>query len=123
MLKYMQTGRNLAERGSNWKGYDESFRAMRGMEGWAWDNVNYAMWVKAAQQPRAATMGVSPFLDRGAGNRGAGVCFTYNRSQCNHNPTAEGVGVSISCLDAKICKYTSQQPLPSTCLDNDHDFV
>ena len=24
-------------------GYDESFRPMRGMEGWAWDSMNYAM--------------------------------------------------------------------------------
>ena len=88
---------------------------MRGMEGWAWDSVNYAMWRERC------TMVVYLFLDSGAGNRGDGICFAYNRSQCNHNLIAEGVGVSTLYSDAKICKYTSQQPLPSTtCLDRDN---
>ena len=36
------------------------------------------------------------------------------------NISAEGVGVATLHLDAQNCKYMSQQPLPSTCLDNDH---
>ena len=61
MLKYMQTVRNLAERGADWRGYDESFRAVRAMQGWSWDSVNYELW-KAAQQPqpRIVTQGEPP---------------------------------------------------------------
>ena len=54
-LKCMHTVRNLAEHGSNRRGNDESFRAMRGMEDWSWDSVNYEMSLNAAQQPRVAT--------------------------------------------------------------------
>ena len=35
MLKYMQTVRNMAERGANWQGNDESFRALRAMQGFS----------------------------------------------------------------------------------------
>ena len=73
---------------------------MKGMVGWAWDSMNYAMWLNTAQQPRADTMVVFLFLDS----------------------RAAGIGVSTPRLDAKICKYASQQPLPST-TRLDHDDV
>ena len=52
MLKYMQPVGNLAQLGSNWRGYDQSFRAVRGMEDWPWDSVKYEMWLNAAHQPQ-----------------------------------------------------------------------
>ena len=86
MLKYMQTVRNLSERGSNWRGYDESFQALRAMQGWSWDSVNYELWLNAAHQPRLVSQGESPFLDRGVGNQGARTCQAYNRGPCAYNP-------------------------------------
>ena len=79
ILKCTQTVLNMAEGGINWRGYDESFRAMRGMECWVWDSVNYEMWFNAGRLQRWGL----PF--RGAGNRVAGVCFAHNRSQCYRN--------------------------------------
>ena len=59
----MQTVRNLAECSANWQGYDESFWAVRAMQGWFWDSVNYELWRKAAQQPQPwiVTQGEPPF--------------------------------------------------------------
>ena len=99
MLKYMQTVRNLSERGSNWRGYDGSFRALRAMQGWSWDSVNYELWLNAAHQPRLVSQGESLFLDRGVGNRGARICRAYNRGRCAYNVSPPFPSVSLENLD------------------------
>ena len=88
-LKYRHTIRSLCERGGNWRGYDESFRALRGVEGWAWDEIHSELWLHAAQPsiPKVATASKQPFLNKGQGSRTNGLCFTFNSSgQCPFNP-------------------------------------
>ena len=88
MLKYMHVVRNLSERGGNWRGYDESFRTLMRSEGWAWDCINYELWLNAAQQPlpRVAPQVGSSFLNRGTGTRSNAVCFAFNQARCMRNP-------------------------------------
>ena len=65
-LKYGHIIRSLCERGGNWRRYDESFRALRGVEGWAWDEINSELWFHAAQPSisKVATAVGSPFLGK-----------------------------------------------------------
>ena len=82
MLKYIETVRNLYERGGNWHAYDEAFRSLRQQRGWAWDSVNWELWMNASQSParRVFPSGGSPFPGKGkARPRSASPCFIYNR--------------------------------------------
>ena len=82
MLKYIETVRNLSERGDNWQAYDEAFRSLRQQRGWAWDSVNSELWMNASQSParRVFPSGGSPFPGKGkARPRSTSPCFTYNR--------------------------------------------
>ena len=82
MLKYIETVRNLYERGGNWHAYDEAFRSLRQQRGWAWDSVNWELWMNASQSParRVFPSGGSPFPGKGkARPRSASPCFIYHR--------------------------------------------
>ena len=84
LLKYLQTVRNLAERGGDWRAYDESFRSLRMTHGWEWDSVHWEMWMSAAQPqqptvPKTFPSAGSSFHGKdGARPRGK-HCFAFNR--------------------------------------------
>ena len=42
VLQYRRVIQNLYERGGNWRGYDEEFRTLRSVEGWAWDHIMHS---------------------------------------------------------------------------------
>ena len=86
MLKYISTVRNLAERGGNWRLYDETFRSLRTAQGWRWDTVHWELWLNA-QPGSSRDGGASPNTPfQGKGRRAQpsdGVCFAFNRGrQC-----------------------------------------
>ena len=56
MLKYMEVIRRLAEQGGNWLSYDEVFRSLRCSRGWAWDYINWELWLRAAQEKATVTV-------------------------------------------------------------------
>ena len=66
LFQYRHIIRNLMERGGDWRGYDESFRTMRAVEGWEWDEMHSQLWLMAAQQPipKLAPQVRTPFLGR-----------------------------------------------------------
>ena len=66
MLKYMEVIRRLAEQGGNWLSYDEVFRSLRCSRGWAWDFINWELWLRAAQEKAAVRQSSgSPFQVKG----------------------------------------------------------
>ena len=56
MLKYMEVIRRLAEQGGNWLSYGEVFRSLRCSRGWAWDYINWELWLRAAQEKATVTV-------------------------------------------------------------------
>ena len=85
MLQYINTVRNLYERGGNWVLYDETFRAMRVSEGWQWDIVHWELWLNA--QPVSGRLPSAPgpsFLGKGKRpQRAEKICYAFNRGvQC-----------------------------------------
>ena len=90
LFQYRHLIRNLMERGGDWRGYDESFRTMRTVEGWNWDEMHSQVWLMAAQRPvpKVAPQVKAPFLARGASPRVVpGHCTRYNtQGSCPFNP-------------------------------------
>ena len=89
MLKYAEIIRGLAEEGGDWRTYDEAFRSLRFLRGWAWDSINWELWLKASQSVRRVVgspvqLG-TPFPGKGrARSSYVGPCFSYNRGeQCD----------------------------------------
>ncbi|KAK2185258.1 hypothetical protein NP493_241g04039 [Ridgeia piscesae] len=87
MLKYIQTIRDLSERGSNWQGYDESFRALRGLHSWGWDTVESELWLQAGRTVCVSYSG-APFQSKGVarrpGQQSNNPCFAFNKGlQCD----------------------------------------
>ena len=94
MLKYIQTIRDLSERGSNWQGYDESFRQLRKLYSWGWDTVESELWLQVCCT-------VAPlFQSKGAARRPAQQsskpCFALNKGlhcdgrRCRYQQTMWG---------------------------------
>ena len=86
MLMYIQTVRNLAQRGADWRSYDEAFRSLRMANNWAWDEVCWPLWMDASEGRRVASNNASPF--QGKGKLGSGVqkfiCYPFNKGkECN----------------------------------------
>ena len=75
LLQYRHVIQKLFERGGYWREYDESFRSLRSVEGWAWDQMHSQLWLMSAQQPAANAVPHMrpPFIDKGPGPRGGGV--------------------------------------------------
>ena len=87
MLKYIQTIRDLSERGSNWQGYDESFRALRVLHSWGWDTVESELWLQAGRTVGLPYSG-APFQSKGVARRPVqqsnNPCFAFNKGlQCD----------------------------------------
>ena len=86
MLKYEEIIRGLAEEGGDWRTYDEAFRSLRFLRGWAWDSINWELWLKASQSVRRVVgspvqLG-TPFPGKGrARSSYVGPCFSYNRGE------------------------------------------
>ena len=84
MLKYMEVIRRLAEQGGNWLSYDEVFRSLRCSRGWAWDYINWELWLRAAQEKATVTVrqtSGSPFQVKGkAKSPSQGNCYPFNRA-------------------------------------------
>lgn len=81
MLKYIQTIRDLSERGYNWQVYDESFRSFRVLHNWGWDTVESELWLQASRTV-SMPFGGAPFHGKGGARRPAqssNPCFTYNK--------------------------------------------
>ena len=121
LFQYRHIIRNLMERGGDWRGYDESFRTMRAVEGWEWDEMHSQLWLMAAQQPipKLAPQVRTPFLGRGAGLRIAPTrCNAYNnRGSCPYNPCkyrhlcriCGGAHPAIKCPTRKRSSIPNQQ--------------
>ena len=45
LLQYRHVIQNLFERSGDWRGYVESFRSLRSVEGWAWDQMHSQLWL------------------------------------------------------------------------------
>ena len=127
MLKYIHTVRNLAEGGGGWQGYHESFRALRSMEGWSWDSVNYELWLSAAQQPQlsVAPQGGPTFSARvPLTNPLATVTRTTGVSSAAVTPaasdtSADGVRVATLRLDGRNRKHENPLFPSAICTNND----
>ena len=48
LMKYGATVRDLAERGANWKFYDENFRLLRQREVMPWAHIHSELWLRAS---------------------------------------------------------------------------
>ena len=88
MLKYIEVVRGLAQEGADWRSYDQVFRCMRYRAGWAWDPINWELWLKASQTKADLLQSPgSPFPGKGrARPPTASPCFAFNRGDmCNKN--------------------------------------
>lgn len=98
LLMYIETIRNMYERGSDWRSYDEAFRSLRQANNWAWDSVCMRLWMDASMvAPVAAPSGRqvaaangTPFHSKGKASWGTTrwpsnrCCFAFNRGEvCN----------------------------------------
>ena len=86
MLTYIQTVRNLSQRGADWRSYDEAFRSLRMANNWAWDEVCWPLWMDAAEGRRVASNNASPFQGKGKLSSGVPkfICYSFNRGkECN----------------------------------------
>ena len=86
MLKYMQVIQNLYDQGGDWRAYDEAFRSLRYLRGWAWDFMNWELWLQASQSSRRwANSKGAPFPNKGkARHPSTNPCFAFNRGElCN----------------------------------------
>ena len=88
MRKYAEIIRGLAEEGGDWWSYDEAFRSLQLLRGWAWDSINWELWLKASQSVRRVGSPIptgTPFPDKGrARSSYVGPCFSYNwGEQCD----------------------------------------
>ena len=94
LLKYIDTIGDLSERGGNWLTYDETFRALRSVEGWGWDTTVSELWLRAAQTgiPKVSpAYGGTPFQNKGAIRRSSpNPCFAFNKGQM---------------CDMRLCRY------------------
>ena len=94
LLKYIDTISDLSERGGNWLTYDETFRALRSLEGWGWDTTVSELWLRAAQtgSPKVSpAYGGTPFQNKGAIRRSSpNPCFAFNKGQM---------------CDMRLCRY------------------
>ena len=87
MLKYMQVIQNLYDQGGgDWQAYDEAFRSLHYLRGWAWDFMNWELWLQASQsRQRWANSKGAPFTNKGkARHPSSNPCFAFNRGElCN----------------------------------------
>ena len=83
LLKYLQTIRNLSERGDDWRSYDESLWSLRMANSWEWDFVHWDMWMNAAQPQ------IQPTPRFVAGRGGEGASF-LNKERAGPLPTNIG---------------------------------
>ena len=70
ILKYAEIIRGLAEEGvCDWQTYDEALRSLRFLRGWAWDSINWQLWLKVSQSVRwvadSPVQMVNPFPGKG----------------------------------------------------------
>ena len=79
LMKYGATVRDLAERGANWKFYDENFRMLRQKELIPWDQIHSELWLRASvpktKQPplsKSTTKQNGQFFPRG-------FCWTFHK--------------------------------------------
>ena len=49
MLTYIEVIRGRSQEGADWRSYDQVFRSLRYRAGWAWDSINWELWLKASQ--------------------------------------------------------------------------
>ena len=106
-LKYIQTIRELSERGSNWQGYDESFRALRGLHSWGWDTVESELWLQAGR-----TVGVPYNFRVGHADRPSKVTTPVLSSTMGCIVTVEDVATSINAND--VGQATQQYNVPAS---------
>ena len=97
LMKYGAIVRDLAQRGANWKFYDESFRMLHQSELIPWDQIHSELWLRASvpkvKQPLPAKSTTKPsgsFFPRG-------FCWTFLRGA-----TAQGVNSNTSVLNAAL---------------------
>ena len=81
MLKYIKVVRGLAQELVDWRSYDQVFSSLRYRAGWAWDSINWELWLKASQTKADQLQSPgSPFPGKGrARPPTASPCFTFNR--------------------------------------------
>ena len=90
LMKYGATVRDLAQRGANWKFYDENFRMLRQSELIPWDQIHSELWLRASvpkvKQPlpgKSTTKQSGSFFQKG-------FCWTFLRGdnctgcECKH---------------------------------------
>ena len=88
MLKYIEVVRGLAQEGADWWSHDQVFRSLWYRAGWAWDSINWELWLKASQTKADQLQSPgSPFPGKGrARPPTASLCFAFNRGDmCNKN--------------------------------------
>ena len=123
MLKYIEAVRGLAQEGADWRSYDQVFRSLRYRAGWAWDPINWELWLKAS--PTKADLlqsPVSPFSCKGrARPPTASPCFAFNRGDmCNKNTcrwmhkcrVCGGSHPSIRCFSRRAKQQRPGNPPP-----------
>ncbi|KAI0224092.1 hypothetical protein LSAT2_024887 [Lamellibrachia satsuma] len=107
----------------DWRSYDQVFRSLRYRAGWAWDSINWELWLKASQtkadqlQPPG-----SPFPGKGrARTPTASPCFAFNRGDmCNKNTcrwmhkcrVCGGSHPSIRCFSRRAKHQRPGNPTP-----------
>ena len=88
MLKYIEVVRGLAQEGADWRSYDQVFRSLRYRAGWAWDSINWELWLKASQTKADQLQSPwCPFPGKGRARPSTtSPCFAFNRGDmCNKN--------------------------------------
>ena len=98
MINYINTIRNLCERGGNWGLYDETFRSMRVDQDWQWDTVHWELWLNAQPVSRPQPVSGASFLGKGKlSQRNNKVCYAFNRGvqcrqPCSYAPKCKRCG-------------------------------
>ena len=97
LMKYGATVRDLAQRGANWKFYDENFRRLRQRETIPWDQIQSELWLRASI-PKAK----EPLPSKSTTNKG-GHFFQRGFAGLSLNgETAQGVNLNTSVLNAAL---------------------
>lgn len=125
LLKYIDTISDLSERGGNWQTYDDTFRALRMLEGWGWDSTVSELWLRAAQVGNVKSgpaYGGTPFQSKGAIRRPSpNPCFAFNKGQvcdkrmCRYQHKCRRCGAShpVSICTAAPARQANRSKLPA----------
>ncbi len=116
MLMYIQTVRNLSQRGADWRSYDEAFRSLRMANNWAWDEVCWPLWMDAAEGRRVASNNASPFQGKGKSSSGVPkfICYNFNRGKecfeatCRYRHCCKVCGGPHSAMRCNKAPHTKQ---------------